>query len=79
MCLLLTIKIQSLLEAHGLISYIIWEIFLETFSCQKIITIKPTLVLSLESLTYGPLGWRTSIYGVFGWRAAAYEAWSNWA
>ena len=54
MCLLLTIKIQSLLEAHGLISYIIWKIFLETFSCQKIITIKPTLVLSLESLTYGP-------------------------
>ena len=58
MCLLLTIKVQSLLEAHGLISYIIWKIFLETFSSQKIIlpnpTQKPTLVLSLESLTYGP-------------------------
>ena len=52
MCLLLTIKVQSLLETHGLISYIIWEIFLETFSCQKIITIKPTLVLSLESLLW---------------------------
>ena len=46
----LAIKVQSLWEAHSLISNhgppigeIIREIFLETFSCQKIISIWPTL------------------------------------
>ena len=46
MCRPLTIKVQSLWEAHSLISNHgppIGEIFLETFSCQKIISIWPTL------------------------------------